>query len=855
MSRITPTVASTLRTCAADGRWFALCEPGSEVAVVRFRGFGLMRTCSRICTATLVNLMVLAAGEAASAGSRPQNSVLILPTNLSALEIGHSTVQNSPAVTGEMTVEYWIRYTSGNHGRPVSKRGCSYAGYTYWITPQREVGVEFGTGVSLLAWTGGVLPSSSWHHVAVVWRHPARTLQCFIDGELVRVDTDIPDAAPGVAENSLRFGNQCDRGMVGAIDNVRLWSVARTPEQIRDTRFVQFDQVMAADAPGLIGSWSFDGPLPLSDAAGNSPAGILRGGSHLASDPSSPLEDSDFDGIPDGQDNCPMLGNPSQADCDSDGVGDACAIADGAADADGNGIPDCCDSGVSCGIADYPVQWRTEDGGNGHWYQVFAYPDRISWLASKQAAEAKGGYLVTITSDAESLFLSQAYCGLASLNVPGYRGPWIGLRYVSGEWIWITGEKAGYTAWAPHQPDLLDFQHVAGWGPCEQTWGNELGDDPYNPVWLVVEWSADCNGDGVVDYGQILRGELVDADASGVPDICETPPCPADVVRDGMVDAADLALVLSQWGTSGGTPSGDVTGDGTVEGKDLAIVISAWGPCTGAPLWATVIEAHPDPTVVTDSNLRAAILSTGYAWRVRDADTQIEMVLIPPGTFDMGCSVSIQSECDSLREIPVHSVTLTRPFYMGRFEVTQAQWAAQTGSNPSWFQESNGFSDSATRPVERVSWNMASTFAAAVSMRLPTEAEWEYACRAGTTTAYHGFAGQQTGSDDEAALGGIAWFVGNSGGQTHPVGLKAANGFGLYDMSGNALEWVNDWFEGNYYASSPPVDPPGPASSSHKTVRGGNYETTAVGSRSSARNFGSPAMIPQAGGLRVARDP
>jgi hypothetical protein len=145
------------------------------------------------------------------------------------------------------------------------------------------------------------------------------------------------------------------------------------------------------------------------------------------------------------------------------------------------------------------------------------------------------------------------------------------------------------------------------------------------------------------------------------------------------------------------------------------------------PAWATLVEAQPDPAVVTDPALRAAIEATGLAWRVRDTATQMEMMLIPPGTFQMGCIMGSNAYGCYSWEQPVHAVTLTNAFYMGRYEVTQSQWVARMGSNPSYFQ---GSSDSASRPVEQVSWNTIQGYLTATGMRLPTEAEWEYACRA-----------------------------------------------------------------------------------------------------------------------------
>ena len=179
------------------------------------------------------------------------------------------------------------------------------------------------------------------------------------------------------------------------------------------------------------------------------------------------------------------------------------------------------------------------------------------------------------------------------------------------------------------------------------------------------------------------------------------------------------------------------------------------------PSWATLVEAQPDPAVVTNASLRAAIEATGLAWRVRDTATLVEMLLVPPGTFQMGCIMgSNQYGCYG-EELPVHQVTLTNAFYLGRYEVTQSQWVARMGSNPSYHQ---GVSDSATRPVEQVSWNTIQGYLSATGFRLPTEAEWEYACRAGTQTPFY------NGSTDDGTVGALAWYSPNSSSQTHEIG-------------------------------------------------------------------------------------
>lgn len=220
--------------------------------------------------------------------------------------------------------------------------------------------------------------------------------------------------------------------------------------------------------------------------------------------------------------------------------------------------------------------------------------------------------------------------------------------------------------------------------------------------------------------------------------LAEDPRCAADVDSDGGIGAADLSAVLAAWGTvaSPGSPL-DINGDGSVAGADLTAVLVGWSAgvdCSAGGLdWATVIEASPDPEVIYGATLRERIVATGLPWRVRDNGTNIETMLIPPGEFDMGCGpVGCPDQLFCLNDDrPAHHVTLPKAYYIGRHEVTQAEWLTKMPTNPSATQGPNN-------PVENISWNTAKAFLDASGLRFATEAEWEYACRAGTTTAYHG---------------------------------------------------------------------------------------------------------------------
>jgi formylglycine-generating enzyme required for sulfatase activity len=323
-------------------------------------------------------------------------------------------------------------------------------------------------------------------------------------------------------------------------------------------------------------------------------------------------------------------------------------------------------------------------------------------------------------------------------------------------------------------------------------------------------------------------------------------------VADGTVNGADLGTLLAYWGprTSGSfSIASDINSDGHIDGSDLGALLANWGTCTPAgptlPAWATLIEAFPDPAVVTDPALRMAIAASGLAWRVRDTGTGIEMLLVPPGTFQMGCTASNLSACND-DESPSHPVTLTQAFYLGRYEVTQGQWVAKMGSNPSFFQ-GGPYPDSANRPVEQVTWSAAQDYVRRTAMRLPSEAEWEFACRANTTTAFY------NGSSYDNTATSIAWYVENSGSQTHAVGGKAANALGFFDMAGNVWEWVNDWYGSSYYSVSPSSNPEGPLTGTSHVLRGGSWYYDSGKVRSSYRStFGGTGVD---FGFRVVRNP
>jgi formylglycine-generating enzyme required for sulfatase activity len=256
----------------------------------------------------------------------------------------------------------------------------------------------------------------------------------------------------------------------------------------------------------------------------------------------------------------------------------------------------------------------------------------------------------------------------------------------------------------------------------------------------------------------------------------------------------------------------------------------------------------------------------------------MEMVWINPGKFIMGSNNSADNFFSGIKANPEHEVTLTKGFYMGKYEVTQDQYQKIMGNNPSHFQGQDNPPDAGEaqgrRPVEKVSWFNAIEFCNKLSeeeeletvytvsgtsypitvtadfskngYRLPTEAQWEYACRAGTTTGYY------YGNNIDG-LGDTAWYSANSGNKTHEVGKKIPNPWGLYDMNGNVMEWCWDWYD--VYTGWSEVDPTGSdgVGRTHRVIRAGSWTYQAVCSRSAVRHANGPSGEVYDVGFRLVR--
>ena len=270
--------------------------------------------------------------------------------------------------------------------------------------------------------------------------------------------------------------------------------------------------------------------------------------------------------------------------------------------------------------------------------------------------------------------------------------------------------------------------------------------------------------------------------------------------------------------------------------------MDAWQPIGEMTEWvSTFPPIRQAPEVITPPK-REPKLSDSLELEC-GGGVKMKLNLIPAGTFLMGSPESKEDRKDD--EGPQHEVTITKPFYMGIYPVTQAQYEAVLQKTPSAFKVKD-------RPVEQVSWDNAFAFCKKLSsvtdrvISLPTEAQWEYACRAGSTTTY-------SFGDSDSRLDSYGWYDENSGEGTHPVGQKKPNAWGLYDMHGNVWEWCSDWYVDSY-ANADVRDPKGPSSGTARVLRGGSWHSLPRRCRSATRLWLEPDNRGNGIGFRVVVD-
>ena len=549
------------------------------------------------------------------------------------------------------------------------------------------------------------------------------------------------------------------------------------------------------------------------------------------------------------------------------------------------------------------AQWTAKMGSNPSYFQGASYPDaanrpveRVSWnMIASGSTSFMGVTSLRLPTEAEWEYAYRAGTSTAFHRYPGQPTgfntnsllvniAWyganaghkthavggkfanaLGLHDMSGNvWEWCQDWYGDYSSAAQTNPTgpatgLHRLSRGGGWsdisGDCRASRRLYYSPDYiYGYYGFRVVRSANTTLTAVTPSSGLVEGgttiTLTGENLTG-----------ATSVTVGGV-AATSVVVVSSTSVTAVTPAGTAGAKNVVvttpNGSATATNAFIYGSSVVVPAWATLLEPSPDAAVVTDTNLRTAIVASGFAWRIRDNSSNIEMLLVPAGTFTMGCSASTSYGCEA-DESPLHQVTLTNAFYMGRYEVTQAQWTAKMGSNPSYFVPANGYSSDTTKPVEQVSWNMiasgSTSFMGLTGLRLPTEAEWEYAYRAGTTTAFHSYPGQPTGFNDDSLLVNIAWYSAKAFSQTHAVGGKLANALGLHDMAGNVYEWCQDWYGSTYYASSPLTNPTGPTTGSSRLLRGGRWINVSDDCRASWRLYFTPGGLDIGVGFRVVRTP
>ena len=368
----------------------------------------------------------------------------------------------------------------------------------------------------------------------------------------------------------------------------------------------------------------------------------------------------------------------------------------------------------------------------------------------------------------------------------------------------------------------------------------------------TIPTNPDSDGDGAWDGWEVYYGHdplnasdrFIDTDGDGLFPFEEydngTDPLDPDTDDDGMKDGWELRMNLLPTEPDAYDDPDD---DGLINLDEYRKGTDPHDRDTDGDGSGDEGDAFPkNPTVWSDVNGDG--IGDNYETIIEEmvGGVPFHYIVISPGTFMMG---SPDDEGYS-NERPRHEVTITGAFEMLRFEVNRTQWEAVTGSDPGHFS-------GVDNPVETVSWNDCQSFISELNQldtnhtyRLPTEAEWEYCCRAGTDTPH-------CNGSDEGHLAEHAWYSGNSGGGPHPGGQKRPNVWGLHDMHGNVWEWCQDRYDSEYYGKSPATDPQGPTSGSLRVLRGGYWGHEADGCRSAYRTCNGPDFLDNTIGLRILR--
>jgi hypothetical protein len=482
---------------------------------------------------------------------------------------GLITIPDGPALSlgNRATVECWIRPLSTSANQRFIEQGDGWGcesdrAFDMALNPAYRPGVAgYLTGWAFYrpgctaAEAPGVWSLGQWTHVAMTIDTAALKHRLYVNGVLVNesphYNASYLNRAIGDSTRRLVLGGAGDwsgHNYTGEMDELRIWNVVRSQSEIQES----MSHSLPPETPGLVAYFKFDegGGTVTQDATGNLASGALGAGVSWIAVPGSLAVDA--------------------------------------------------------------VQWRVQDGGNGHWYKAITVPTDIDWLHARDLALLQGGNLATPSTAAEDSWLRSQFLSDDSLwtanngtECPQCRGPFIGGSNTGGPWSWVDGSPWCYTNWYPGNPHqgwhaTLYWDKIGMWGPA-QRWGSTAPDNAISRSY-IIEWSADCNNDGVVDYGQILAGTLPDVNNNGVPDGCDPAPCNlADVAsvgstpplafHDGRLTVDDVIVFVNLYSDGSGCPGAspcsqaDVCGiggppappDGQLTVDDIIAFVNAFG--------------------------------------------------------------------------------------------------------------------------------------------------------------------------------------------------------------------------------------------------------------------------------------